>query len=138
MWILNFMPGWIFSALLLVGVGTFLATKFIKILPNKQAIQLASMAVILVSIYFIGASANNEAWELRVKELEAKVAVAETESKATNETIKEKVVYRTQVVRQRGADNIQYIDREVVKYDNTCVIPREFVEAHNRAAEPPK
>lgn len=138
MWILNFMPGWIFSALLLVGAGTFLATKFIKIIPNKEAIQWASVGVILVSIYFIGANANNDAWELRVKELEAKVAVAETESKATNETIKEKVVYRTQIVKQRGADNIQYIDREVTKYDNTCVIPREFVEAHNRAAEPPK
>lgn len=138
MWILNFMPGWIFSALLLAGVGTFLATKFLNILPHKEALQWASVAVILISIYFIGANANNEAWELRAKELEAKVAAAETQSKATNETIKEKVVYRTQVVKQRGTDNIQYIDRQITKYDNTCVIPREFVEAHNRAAEPPK
>ena len=28
----------------------------------------------------------------------------------------------------------QYIDREVIKYDNTCIIPNEFIEAHNKAA----
>ena len=46
----------------------------------------------------------------------------------------EKVVTKTQVVKQRGEDIIKYVDKEIVKYDNTCVIPKEFIEAHNRAA----
>lgn len=138
MWILNFIPGWIFSALFLAGLGTFLATKFLKVLPNRVPIQWGAAVLMLASTYLIGADADNAAWELRVKDLQAKVAVAEEQSKTVNTEIKEKLVYKTQIIKQRGADNIQYIDREVTKYDNTCVIPKEFVDAHNRAAEPPK
>jgi hypothetical protein len=40
-----------------------------------------------------------------------------------------------QVVKERGKDIVQFVDREVVKYDNKCEIPQPFVDAHNRAAE---
>jgi len=47
----------------------------------------------------------------------------------------EKVVKKTEYIKTRGKDVVQYIDREVTKYDNTCIIPKEFVKAHNDAAE---
>jgi 4-hydroxyphenylpyruvate dioxygenase-like putative hemolysin len=86
----------------------------------------------------IGAISNNDAWLARVKEMETKVAEAEAKSATTNTEIVEKTVVKTQVVKQRGEDIIKYIDREVVKYDATCIVPKEFVATHNRAAEAPK
>jgi hypothetical protein len=53
-------------------------------------------------------------------------------------------VTKTQVVKDRGAEIIKYIDREIVKYDTKflpggeCKIPKEFIESHNKAAEAPK
>lgn len=85
-----------------------------------------------------GAISNEEAWLARVKEMEAKVAIAESKSKEENVKIVERVVKKTEVIQRRGKDIVQYIDREVVKYDNTCVIPKEFVAAHNEAAKAPK
>jgi len=74
----------------------------------------------------------------RVHEMEAKVAKAEQESKEANdklnnktEQIKTKIVEKQLIVKQ-------YIDREVAKYDNQCVIPKEFIKAINDSAEPPK
>jgi 4-hydroxyphenylpyruvate dioxygenase-like putative hemolysin len=138
MWILQFLPSWLFYALLLCGVAAFVATKFIKILPNAQLIQLASVAVVIASTYMIGAISNNDAWLAKIKDLEVKVAQAEAKSAAANTEIAEKTVTKTQVIKQRGQDIVKYVDREVIKYDTSCVIPKEFVLVHNRAAEAPK
>ena len=138
MWILQFLPNWIFYLLLFAGIVTFLVTKFVTILPQAKLLQAASIAAVAISIYMIGAISNNDAWLARVQELQTKVAEAEAKSATTNTDIVEKTVIKTQVIRERGQDTIKYIDREVVKYDTTCVIPQEFVQAHNRAAEAPK
>ena len=138
MWILQFLPNWIFYALLLAGIGAFLVTHFVKLLPNAQLIQAASIAVVIISVYMIGAISNNDAWLAKIKDLEVKVAQAEAKSATANTDIVEKIVTKTQVVKQRGQDIIKYVDREVVKYDTTCVIPKEFVLIHNKAAEAPK
>ena len=82
-----------------------------------------------------GAISNEEAWLAKVKELEVKVAEAEAKSQQVNVQVVEKVVTKTQVVRERGKDIVQYVDREVVKYDSKCEIPKEAVTAVNSAAE---
>lgn len=138
MWILQFLPTWIFYIILFGGVLGFLVTHFIKVLPQAQLIQVASAAAIVASVYMIGAISNNDAWLARVKDLEVKVAEAEAKSATTNTEIVQKTLVKTQIVRERGQDIVRYVDREVVKYDTTCVIPKEFVSAHNKAAEAPK
>jgi hypothetical protein len=70
--------------------------------------------------------------------LQHKVDVAEAKSQVVNETIKERVVVKTKVVKQRGEATTEYITREIVKHDHNCVIPAEFVTAHNTAAKAPK
>lgn len=138
MWILQFLPNWIFYLLLLAGIAAFLATKFLTILPQAKLVQAGSVATIAFSIYMIGAISDNDAWVARVQELEAKVAAAEAQSALLNTELAEKTVVKTQVIRERGQNILQYVDREVVKYDTNCVIPKEFVVVHNRAAEAPK
>ena len=138
MWILQFLPNWIFYVLCFAGIAAFLVTKFVKILPNAQLIQAASVAVVLFSIYMIGAISNNDAWLAKIKDLEVKVAEAEAKSATANSEIVEKIVTKTQVVKQRGQDIVKYVDREVVKFDANCVIPKDFVVVHNQAAEAPK
>lgn len=138
MWILQFLPSWIFYVLLFASVITFLIAAFVKVIPQAQLIQVASTVVVFISVYMIGAISNNEAWKKRVQELETKVAQAEAKSATVNTDIVEKIVTKTQVVKQRGQDIIKYVDREVVKFDATCIIPKEFVSTHNRAAEAPK
>lgn len=138
MWILQFLPNWLFTVLFFCGIVLFIITKTVKILPQAKLIQAASLVVILFSTYMIGAISNNDAWLARVKDLEVKVAEAEAKSAASNTEIVQKTVTKTQVIRERGQDIVKYVDREVVKYDTNCVIPKEFVQAHNKAAEAPK
>jgi hypothetical protein len=85
------------------------------------------------------------AWRERVAEVEAKLRVTEEQSAQENTRIETKFVKQTEYITRRGQDIIQYVDREIVKYDTKfapggqCEIPREFIKAHNQAAEaPPK
>ena len=85
------------------------------------------------------------AWRERVAEVEAKLKVAEEQSAKENVRIQERVVKKTEYITRRGQDIIQYVDREIVRYDTKfapggqCEIPREFIKALNQAAEaPPK
>jgi hypothetical protein len=138
MWILQFLPNWIFYVLMLLGAATFLVVQFAKIVPQAKLIQTASLGLVFFGTFMTGAISNNDAWLARVRELETKVAEAEAKSQTTNAEIVEKTVFKTKTVRERGQDIVKYVDREVVKHDATCVIPQEFVQAHNRAAEAPK
>ena len=140
MWILNWLPNWIFYGMVLIGVIGFAATYLFKYIPvpfiymYRKPIQIGSMLAIIFGTFMSGAIYDNEAWEARVKEMEAKVAKAEQQSKEANIVIENKVEKAKEKIVQKQVVVKQYIDREIVKYDNTCVIPKEFVEVHNKAA----
>jgi len=148
MWILQWLPDWIFYAIFFAGLLGLIATYIMKFIPfvyvYRTPIQAVSILAIAIGTYMSGAISNEEAWQARVKEMEAKVAAAEVQSVKENIKIVEKVVIKTQIVRTRGQDIIQYVDREVVKYDTkfapggVCEIPKEFIKALNDAAEAPK
>ena len=141
MWILKWLPFWIFYATFFVGLLGFIATYLLRFVPipalfmYKTPIQIVSAILMIVGVSMSGAISNEEAWLAKVKELEVKVAQAEAKSQEVNVQVVEKVVTKTQVVRERGKDIVQYVDREVVKYDSKCEIPKEAVTAVNQAAE---
>jgi len=148
MWILSFLPNWIFYAIIIAGLLGLLATFVMKFIPffyvYKTPVQLASIIAISFGTYMAGAISNEEVWQARVREMESKVEAAAVESAQENVKIVEKIVKKTEYITRRGQDIVQYVDREVVKYDTKfapggqCEIPKEFIEAHNRAAEAPK
>lgn len=133
MWILSFIPDWIFYVILFGGVIGLFASKFVPILYRTTVLGI-SIAFIIVGLFMAGAVHDNNAWKLRVADLEKKVAEASVKSEKENVKIVEKVVVKREYYRVRGNDIIEYVDREVVKYDDKCEVPKEFIEAHNKAA----
>ena len=148
MWILQWLPDWIFYAIFFVGLLGLLATYVMKFIPlvnvYRTPIQAISILAIAIGTYMSGAISNEEAWQARVKEMEAKVAAAEVQSVKENIKVVEKVVKKTEYITRRGQDIIQYVDKEVVKYDTKflpggqCEIPKELIKAINTASEAPK
>lgn len=146
MWILHFLPDSLINLIawliLLAGIAGFVASKAVRWLPMlgqyKLPLELGGVVVIAMGSYLMGGVSNEQTWRARVAEVEQRMAKAEAQAAKENVRIIEKVVVKTEQVRERGQDIVQYIDREVVKYDAQCKIPKEFVDAINRAAEPPK
>jgi len=150
MWILSWLPFWFFYIILGIGLVGLVVTYLLKYVPlpalyiYKTAIQIGSIVLIVFGTYMSGAISNEEAWIAKVKELEAKVEAAKIESINENVKIETKIVTKTQVIKERGKEIVKYIDKEIVKYDTKflpggeCEIPKEFIQAHNKAVEAPK
>ena len=138
MWIVNFLPDFIFHALLLVSllalVGSFVLDSIPFVSTNAKAIQLASAVVLAIALYFEGAISDNNAWLARVAALERQVAVAEAKSKETNTVIqyqyrdKVRTIKETQVVVQ------ERIVKEAARMDAECKVSPEAVGILNQAA----
>jgi hypothetical protein len=144
MWLMNFLPNWIFHAILLAGVLGLLASFVLKFIPffstYNLPIQVGAILLIVTGVWFEGAMSNQAEWEAKVTELRIKVAEAEAKSQETNVQIITKTVKKLELVRTRGADIINYVDREVVKdkevikFVEVCPIPQIIINTHNAAA----
>jgi len=137
-WILEIFPQWLWWLLLVAGLSGYFLAWLVPIKTYRLPIKIVGGVVVLTTIFIMGLLYANGVWQQAARELQAQVKVAEAKSQQVNEVIKERVVTKTQVIKQRGEATVEYITREVVKHDLTCVIPPEFVTAHNRAAEQPK
>ena len=138
MWFFNFIPETLFYLLFIAsGVG-YAVSLF---LPNpiiKKQVKITSIIALAVSIYLLGMLYVNNWWKDKAAQLQQQVVELEAKSSEANTQIETKIVTKTQIVKQRGDDVIKYVDREIVKINNNCVVPKEFVQAHNQSAEQPK
>lgn len=140
MWLLSFLPDWVFYGIVIVGASGLLLSKFIPQMYRPVA-QLTLGVFLFYGVYMVGGLANEEVWQSRVAEMEAKVAAAEAQSSEENIKIVTKIKYKKKIIHEKGDEIIKYIDREIVKYDvkfapgGMCEIPKEFLDALNKAAE---
>jgi hypothetical protein len=144
MWLLNLMPDWFYHLIVIVSILGLIVASVLKFVPfvstYRLPIQVISALLLVFGVWMEGGIVNEAKWEARVQELEHKVKIAEEKSKETNIEIQEKVITQTKVVKEKGRDIIQYIDREVikkeeiVKFIENCPIPKDIIDAHNAAA----
>lgn len=145
MWIINVLPEWAIHAVFSLGVIGVLASFLLSFIPliskYKLPMQIISLVILVLGVYLEGGLADHKEWQLKARELEVKVAEAETRAAQKNVEVQEKVVTQVQVVKQKGQDIIKYVDREVVKKEEVikfvekCPIPQDLIDAHNKAVE---
>ena len=148
MWILHLLPdaliAWIVNIALITGAVVTAAGFFVRFIPfvnqYRIPVQIAGILLLTAGVYFEGGYTTEMAWRERVKEVEAKLQVAEKRSAEVNTEIVTKLVTQTRVVTQRGQDIVRYVDREVVRnqeviqFVENCPIPEIIINTHNAAA----
>jgi hypothetical protein len=144
-WMIGLIPDsffvWITYVLMIIGAGLYVASKLVAWIPlmsqYKLPSELIGVGVLMIGVYMFGSYGTEILWRERVRELEAKVKIAEEKSQKVNTVIQEKIVYKTKVIKQK---EIEYIDRikEVEKIiDAKCEIDPAAVEILNKAASDP-
>lgn len=142
MWMLSFIPdAWLHLAVLgVLGLGaviyvlSYFTVLVPPLMPAREFIRILGTLIIVAGVFFYGSYDTEMSWRDRVAEAEARVAKVEVASKTANDKIEAKAKERVKVIYQQGTIVRQYIDREVVKYDDSCKIPDAVVRAHNAAA----
>jgi hypothetical protein len=146
MWLMSWLPDalliWVINLILLIGLaGTAVSVMFktvIRYLPQliayRTALQVVSVLVLILGVYLKGGYAVESMWRERVKELEAKVAVAEAESKVVNTEVKEKIVERVRVVKETQVVIQEKLRDVQVTVDSQCKIHPKVIDILNEAA----
>ena len=139
MWLLSLLPDVVWHILTIAGLLAMVAAFVLKRIPfvsqYNLPLKLIGTAVFLIGFWMEGGMANEAKWQARVKDLEAKIAVAEEKSKDTNVKIQTKIVERVKVVKE---NTVVYRDRikEVEKLiDKECKVAPEAIDIHNAAAK---
>lgn len=141
MWIINLLPDWFFYSLIGIGLIGFGITYLLRFIPlpvlyiYKTPIQIISVALVVIGTFMVGALMNDNAWKAKVAELEKQVAEAKAQSEKINTETIVKYVTKREVIRQKGEEIVKYIDREIVKHDNSCKLPPDVISLHNNAAK---
>ncbi len=142
MWILQLLPDavilWFCNILLLVGVVLTAAGFFIHRLPFLYQYQLPfkviGIALLTLGVYFRGGYAVEAEWRERVTELEAKLKTAQEESAKVNTVIQDRVVTKTQIIREKADTIVQRVEIQV-PVNAACPVPQEAIDVHNEAAK---
>ena len=106
-WMLSFIPDsfflWVSYTLIGIGVGLYVLSKIVKWLPilsqYKFPAEILGVLILTVGAYVFGSYGTEMVWRERVRELEAKVAIAEQKSKETNTIIKEKIITKVKEIK---------------------------------------
>lgn len=136
--VFKFLPDIIWYILLVIGILGVLFSNFSIFSKYETILKGTGILLVIINVFVLGMLYADNTWKQAAKELEAKVAIAEVESKATTNEIKQKLITKTITIKEKQDAIIQYIDREVLKVDNSCKIPKEFIQAINMSAEEPK
>jgi uncharacterized coiled-coil protein SlyX len=139
MWVVNFLPDFVFHLLLIAGLlglaGSFVLDSIPFISTNAKAIQLASAVVLAIALFFEGAISDNASWQARVKELELKVARAETESVEANGKLSKALAAKDKEIALVQAELKNRIRQGAAAMDAVCKIPADVVDILNDAVK---
>jgi cell shape-determining protein MreC len=142
MWIFEITPNWLYHTLFFVSLFAVLVGSFLKNLSfiKKYALLLkwGGLAVLVIALFLEGALYDYRVMQSRIEEAKQQTAEYEQKNKELNDQLANKSTKVKEKIKVKKEYVTRYIDREVTKYDKTCVIPKEFVKAHNDSAEKAK
>lgn len=141
MWIFTVAPDWVIHFIFGLGVVGIIVGFLLGFIPfvktYKLTIQIISLLILSFGVYLEGGLSDYKEWEHKTSEMKVKMAELETKLSQADVKVVEKVVTKTQVIREKGKETIKYVDREIVKYDTKflpggqCELPQEFFKAYN-------
>jgi len=138
MWIINWLPEFVVHLIFLAGIVGTIAGFVLGFIPfvskYKLPIQIISLLLLSLGVYLEGGLAEKAKWELRVKEMEKRIAQAEARAAQVNTVIVEKVVKEKEFIKVKGQKVVEYIDREVKVFDENCDVPEVAIKAHDMSA----
>jgi hypothetical protein len=138
LWMLTFVPDWIYKAILVLGVFAVFAAYFLKIIPVVSAyskgLKVTGIILIVIGVWFNGQMTADAKWRARVADLQNRIAQAEQQAAETSAQIETVYVDRVQVVRDTQYIIQGQIRESSVDLDATCQISPRAVEILNQAA----
>jgi hypothetical protein len=139
----SLIPDWLITALVngliiagLVGVCASWIARWIPYFNlYRGPIQLIGIVCLVLGVYFKGGADVERAWRERVKELEAKVALAEKQSRESNARLSDQLAQNKKLTQEVKNANQASIRANAEKINAECRVPDVAIGLHNSASQ---
>jgi hypothetical protein len=140
MWILNWLPDWLFHLVVIAGILGLLASTFFGFIPliSKYTlpVKVASIVLLVIGVYFEGGVSNNNAWLEKVHALEKLVAESEAKSAKANTELVSTIAQKNKEIASAQASLKSKIKQFTTILDAECKVPADAISILNEAATP--
>ena len=145
MWLLHLLPDafliWIINLLLVGGligiVVGFFGSKIPFVSTYARMIQIASIIIFCIGLYWKGGYSVEADWRERVAEMEAKIKIAEEKSKEANVVIETKYKDRVKKITETRDIIVEKIKINEKIIDAKCELDPMVISILNEAAKKP-
>jgi hypothetical protein len=147
MWQLAFLwslvPDWLITVLVngliiagLVGISASWIAKWVPYFNlYRGPIQVIGMICLVLGVYFKGGADVERAWRERVRELEAKIAIAEKQSAEANARLSNQLQANKKLTQEVKNANQAAVRANASKIDAECRVPDVAIELLNSASQ---
>lgn len=141
MWILtSLLPTWLVTyfvhIIFVVGLVATFASSIVAKIPfissYGRLVKPLGMLILAIGIFLEGSWWNERGWQTKVKEFEAKVAVAEQKAKEANSKIETKVITQIKVIKETTNENKAAITKYVT---DSCQLSNAAIMLHDSASQ---
>jgi hypothetical protein len=108
---------------------------FTGLIPWIKTIRWVSIVLFVGGLYFEGGIGVESEWRSRVAQLEAKIKVAEQQSKDANDKLKNQVVSKVKIIKINSANNKESITQNKEVIDAECSLNDKAIVIYNNAVK---
>lgn len=138
MFMINWLPDWIFHLILLVGILGIVASFVLKFVPfvdqYRVPIQVAAIILTIVGVWYEGGIAKDREYRERIAALELKVSRAETAAAEANTRLVELLAQKDQEIKDVTVANQKKLRDLAAQLNKTCTVNQDVVNILNNAA----
>ena len=138
MWILNWLPDFVFHLMLLIGllaIGASFVLSFIPFVSQyKLPIQVAGILLTVLAVWYEGGIAKDAEYRERIAAMELKVSKAETQSAEANTRLVEQLLAHQAQIKDITNVNKQKLKDLADQLNKQCTINNSVIDVLNNAA----
>jgi hypothetical protein len=139
----SFVPDWLITILVngliiagLVGISASWIARWVPYFAlYRGPIQAIGIICLVLGVYFKGGADVERSWRERVKELEAKVAIAEKQSIEANKKLSDQLNQNKRLTQEVKNANQAAVRANASKIDAECHVPDVAIELLNSASQ---
>lgn len=157
--LISFLPDIVWVLLFFIGVTMMIAGQFLRGVPMvmqyRMPIMFAGFFFLMVSVWAMGVSANEEKWQKRIKEAEEEIKRIEAQATEANTQLENEIAKNKELADKKNKVIVKEIEKwqtkeilkevqgpervkieKVIEYIEKCPVPKELLDLHNNAAKP--
>ena len=138
MWILNFLPNFVFDLMLLIGVLAIGASFILTFIPfieqYRLPIQVGGIILTIVAVWYQGGIAKDAEYRARIAAMELKLSRAETAAAEANTRLAEQILKENARIRDLTENNKRRLKELSDQLNQQCRVDQSVINVLNDAA----